>query len=123
MMTFSCHQPYHSSTTSLLSSEGPKSLTRDSFFVDRVDKGVGDGEDREDLEEQEEAEELPEEITISSNKKGEKTMQVLGMSPPVSEARLQMPFVSVNNKTAAEGKGKKKEATTTTTMTKVLDVS
>ena len=108
-MIFLHEQPYHSSTTSLLSSEGPKSLTRDNFFVDRVDQGVtgGDEYDYEDHAEQQEemAEELPEinsspesidadqffpEINSSSNqKKGEKTMQVLGMSPPVSEARIQ----------------------------------
>ena len=63
-------------------------------------------------------EELPEEMTVSSDNKeeGEKTMQVLGMSPPVSEARMQMPFVSAVNKTAVA----EEEATT---MTKVLDVS
>ena len=89
-------QPYHSSTTSLLSSEGPKSLTRDSFFVDRIDKDVADEEGWEDHEGQglegDEGLSEPEELINSSpTGKGEKTMQLLGMSPPVSEARIQGP--------------------------------
>ena len=87
-------QPYHSSTTSLLSSEGPKSLTRDSFFVDRIDKDVADEEGWEDQEgqglegDEGSLDELP---NSSPTGKGEKTMQLLGMSPPVSEARIQGP--------------------------------
>ena len=87
-------KPYHSSTTSLLSSEGPKSLTRDSFFVDRIDKDVADEEGWEDQEGQglEGDEGSLEELANSSpTGKGEKTMQLLGMSPPVSEARIQGP--------------------------------
>ena len=87
-------QPYHSSTTSLLSSEGPKSLTRDSFFVDRIDKDVADEEGWDDQEGQGLVgdEGSLEELTHSSpTGKGEKTMQLLGMSPPVSEARIQGP--------------------------------
>ena len=104
-------QPFHSPTTSL-SSEGPKSLTRDSFFVDRVDQGVAD----DDYVEEEEVieDDLPEisaagkESFPAVSKSGNQplpreeeveTMQRLGrerhMSPPVSGARMQGGYCSV----------------------------